>query len=444
MDVILVLRFADVGVATYGSLRVVGDPARTVTWVVTEPQSAAAAALLAAALPVQYGDESIEDALGRALTAGPLSSPDTELRWSYELGSVLLSAQAWALLSECVANPRPLLFVTPTARLAQIPFAMLAVPTAFPVATETTSAEESDIPQLVDIDITEVTDGYRLMEIADVVMAPPVNIVRSARRAAKWDVLRDKPPVLLLDPRVPGQRPDSPLGSVLGRPSPANAITTHFADRVESRSVIPDVEAAVDLFRRSDTDRIWLSRMLAAEPSRLLFVGHASAAPGDAGYAERAAIHLACQDTIPGYADAVGTHRPFTAADLLTDTTAWPMPPRVALLACASGNDYRFDEATGMVAAVILAGAEVVTATLWSLPTTAGHRRFRGDAALADSDPMSELVIAVDTAHDADDAARAVVRWQRSQMRRWRQGDRAAHPIYWGALVTFVRSGRES
>ena len=34
--VTLVLRFADVGIATYASLRVVGQPARTVTWAVQE------------------------------------------------------------------------------------------------------------------------------------------------------------------------------------------------------------------------------------------------------------------------------------------------------------------------------------------------------------------------------------------------------------------------
>ena len=33
----LVLRFADVGVATYASLRVVGQPSRTVTWVENVP-----------------------------------------------------------------------------------------------------------------------------------------------------------------------------------------------------------------------------------------------------------------------------------------------------------------------------------------------------------------------------------------------------------------------
>jgi hypothetical protein len=110
----------------------------------------------------------------------------------------------------------------------------------------------------------------------------------------------------------------------------------------------------------------------------------------------------------------------------------------VALLACGSGGDYQFDEATGLVAAMILGGAELVTATLWSLPTSAAYRRFAsGD----DADPMADVVVAVDDAHDGNDAGCAVNRWQRAQMRRWRDGDVTASPLYWGALVTFAVDG---
>lgn len=97
-----------------------------------------------------------------------------------------------------------------------------------------------------------------------------------------------------------------------------------------------------------------------------------------------------------------------------------PMPPRVALLACGSGGDYQFDEATGLVAAMVLGGAQLVTATLWSLPTTAAYRQF----ATAAGDPMADVVAAVDRALDAEtDAGCAVNLWQREQMRRWRDGD---------------------
>ena len=66
--------------------------------------------------------------------------------------------------------------------------------------------------------------------------------------------------------------------------------------------------------------------------------------------------------------------RPLTAADLMSAKLS--MPPRIAMVACASGGDYQFDEATGLVAAMILGGAQLVTATLWSLPTAAGYRQF--------------------------------------------------------------------
>ena len=63
---------------------------------------------------------------------------------------------AWQLLIECVASPRAALFVSPSARLARVPWGLLAMP--------------SD-------------DGYRLMELADVLMAAPPNIVHSRAHA---------------------------------------------------------------------------------------------------------------------------------------------------------------------------------------------------------------------------------------------------------------------
>jgi hypothetical protein len=159
-----------------------------------------------------------------------------------------------------------------------------------------------------------------------------------------------------------------------------------------------------------------------------LFVGHATAADGDVGHADRAALHLADE-------------HPLTAADLMS--AKLPMPPRIAMVACASGGDYQFDEATGLVAAMVLGGAQLVTATLWSLPTTGGYRRFAKAAPehAADHDPMAEAIIAVDRAHDEPHAGRAVNRWQREQLHRWRDGDVLASPLYWAALATFAVDG---
>lgn len=453
MTTTLVLRFADVGVATYASLRIVGQPERTVTWVVHEPIVLAALEELRGALPDPDGDESLADALDRALTRGPFATAQGELTLAYILGVLLISEPAWQLLGEAaarseatgdmatVADPRPVLFISPSARLARIPWGALAVPLTGPSPEELVAARNEAVTfkgtraaripwQLADIDT--VTEGFRLMEMADVVMAVPPNIVHAPRKPAQWRERRSSPALLVVDPRVPGQRPDSALGSVLGRPSSESALSRHFGELLAHRCVLPEVEAPVELFRRSDTDRGWLAAQLDRAPSRLLYVGHASAADRAHGYADRAALHLACTSAVEGAAEPVGDHRPLLAADLMA--AQLPVPPRVALLACGSGGDYQFDEATGLVAAMVLCGSELVTATLWSLPTTAGYRRFTGRTA----DPMAEVVMAVDDAHEADDAVLSLNRWQRNQMRRWRDGETTASPLYWAAVVTFA------
>lgn len=391
----LVLRFADVGVAIYASLRVVGDPSKTVAWVVEQPDLLAAVEQLGNALPDPVDDETRRDALDRAITRGAFASPATELDLARALGSQLIAPAAWQLLVDRASSPRAALFVSPSARLARMPWGLLAMPG---------------------------DEAHRLMELVEVLMAAPANIVNAPRATTKWSGRRANPAVLVLDPRVPGQRPDAALGSVLGRPSSDTALARHVAELATRRAVLPETDSTVELFRRTDADRAWLAALLGQAPSRLLYVGHATAADGDVGHADRAALHLA-------------EERPLTAADLMSARV--PIPPRVALLACASGGDYQFDEASGLVAAMILGGAQLVTATLWSLPTAAGYRQFAG----VDADPMTETIVAVDRAHEADEAGCAVNRWQRQRMRDWRDGDLTASPLYWAALVSFAVDG---
>lgn len=435
----LVLRYADVGVATYASLRVVGEPERTVTWVVEEPWLLAALAELDAALPEPRGEESAAQALARA-RGGPLGDPEAELELAYHLGALLLSMPAWHLLLDCVSDPRPDLFIAPSPRLGRVPWAQLAVPLKVPdftgllrasaeaITTDGTAAARIDWP---DAGRATFKERFRLMELAEVAMAVPTNIAVQRHATPPVDTGR---PLLILDPRVPGQRADGPLGSVLGRPGADTLLGRHYADLVADRAVLPEVDDVTALFRRTDADRRWLGEQLAQRPDRMVFVGHVSAAD-DGGGAEGAAVHLACRADLAGHAEPIGEHRPLQVRDLLEQGA--PMPSRVALLACASGGDYRFDEAAGLVAALVLGGAEVVTATLWSLPTTAGFRHAVATDVSSDADPMGELVVAVDIAHREGDAGRAVNRWQRTQMRRWRDGDLEASPLYWAAVVTY-------
>jgi len=446
----LVLRYADVGVATYASLRVVGAPERTVTWVIEEPWLLAAIAELDAALPEPEGGETTVEAVTRARTGGAFSDPAAELELAYHLGALLISMPAWHLLLDCVSDPRADLFVAPSARLGRVPWGLLAVPRKVPdfvgllragaeaITTEGTSAAQISWPPAKNATFKE---RFRLMELADVAMAVPTNIAARHRPGTDLDAEHGPElPLLVLDPRVPGQRADGPLGSVLGRPAPTTVLSRHYAGAVDRGSVLPQVSGVTELFRRTDADRRWLADLLARRPSRLVFVGHVSAADDGAG-AEGAAVHLACRADVPGHAEPRGEHRPLQVRDLLELNA--PIPPRVALLACASGGDYRFDEAAGLVAAMVLGGARLVTATLWSLPTSAGYRHAGPGATDpdsergADADPMAELVVAVDLAHQEADAAAAVNRWQRTQMRRWRDGDLGASPLYWAAIVTY-------
>ncbi len=434
----LILRFADVGIATYASLRVVGQPERTVTWVVEETILLAALEELAAALPDPREAETAVDALQRALSDGAFTTPGAELTLAYRLGVLLISAAGWDLVSECVNDPRAVLFIAPSARLGRVPWGLLALPAVRPEVTAMLAARQEAItpdgPMPATIpwpagEIGVLTEGFRLLEFVDVLMAVPANIAHSRRANTPRP---EADPLLILDPRVPGQRPDSTLGSVLGRPAPDTVLARHYADLMNRRTVLPRVDTALELFRRTDTDRHWLAEVLSQRPGRLVYVGHASTGDG----AERAALHLACRASVAGYSEPIGDHRPLTAADLMS--AELPLPTRVALLACASGGDYRFDEATGIVAAMVLGGAELVTATLWSLPTSAGYRRFVSGAP---ADPMGAVIAAVDTAHQAGtdfEAACAVNRWQRAQLRRWRDGDDAAAPVFWAALVSFV------
>ncbi len=180
----LVLRFADVGVATYASLRVVGQPSRTVTWVVEEPTLVAALERLTGALPDPRRPRPGATRVERAITKG-LRVARTELEIARTLGSQLIAARAWQLLTDCVASPRAALFVSPSARLARVPWGLPR------------DAGRRRLP------------ADRAGRRPDGGAAEHRPLTAHTRRLGRS---ANGPPLLVLDPRVPGQRPDSPLG----------------------------------------------------------------------------------------------------------------------------------------------------------------------------------------------------------------------------------------
>lgn len=386
---------------------------------------------LANAIPGRLGDH--ESAMADALR-GPLADRDLEDRWARNLGRLLLPD---ALIAQVLQRSPdlPILRIHSSGRLAQVPWELLAID----------------------------ADGRRLVDVADIRADVPVT-VRAARDQRRPPAMEPSngPVLYLLDPWTGGGRtldPDLPAAEVLA---------THLSGLPRYGRVAADAVRPKDLIAQR-ISRADVSRLLRADPgpSRLLFVGHV-VAPDLDDRPEEAALYLTDGRKSFGYArlqprgpgGQFRVHRrPLTAFDLFAGTLLdadpeaeksradlgperlpgeriWPMPPRVALLACDSGTDLRFPEMSGLVAAVVNNGAQIVTATRWSMPTdTAYEDTGRLDA---DRSPTFEMVAGVDAAHEAGDPFATLKAWYRTRLDAWRDhGNLADSPLTWAALTTY-------
>ncbi|WP_433591294.1 CHAT domain-containing protein [Nocardia sp. CA-145437] len=443
----VLVRMADAG-DLYLTWRWIDDSAPAGVGVVPEDQVEAAMSRFTAALPAP----GVAGGLENALTAGELATAEAENALAQYLSSVFLPYNLAVSLHEfSVRGIRPHIRIQPSPRTAQLPWELIAPD-----------------PEV------------RLLDIADVsVLAPPGIVHAPARVARTWTDTRDLPVVAVLDPRVPGFRADSALGSVLGRMDSAAApLAALVADHAAAGRLTPPVAEPVEAFRRTDLDRAWLSRALHAGAARLLYVGHVTAAAPESGRSESATLHLSCTAASPGCAPAYRDHRPLSARDLLLGTHAlaadpssgnlgddlgygpgivgkragtgngvggvrvprtgpeiWPIPSRVALIACESGGDLRFAEPVGLVAAMLTGGAELVTAGRWPLPTDLAFRRYSG---IPDTvHPFQEAVCAIDSAHETADPVVALNAWQRTHLAAWRATGAIEHsPLIWAAFAT--------
>lgn len=302
-----------------------------------------------------------------------------------------------------------------------------------------------------------VLDGgqERLLDLADVRLEVPVTVAadRDRRFADRpggrrtWCTNREDPVFYVLDPST-GDRP------VLASP-PAPVLANRIEFMLRAGRLPDRVTSLADVLHMP----IGRSRLSVAltnpRPSRLVYVGHVSSADAAGDRPESAAMHLTDGPDVDGYAALLthpdgSRHRPLTAYDLLAGPNAaqthenasrpagferWPMPPRVALLGCDSGSDHRFTETFGLVVAMIINGAELVTATRWALPTDRFFHQVAG--APRDVTPTSAMIVAVDEAHEAPDAAAALHGWQRGRLRSWRtEGNVADSPLTWASLAT--------
>ncbi|MEV6770018.1 hypothetical protein AB0N05_15475 [Nocardia sp. NPDC051030] len=383
--------------------------------VVPEEQVEAAVRRFTAALPAPGTEGGLES----ALTTGELASCEGENALAQQLSATFLPYKLAVRLHELyVQGVRPLIRIQPSPRVAQIPWELIA--------------PDPDL---------------RLVDIADVsVLAPPGIVHAPARVARSWSETRTLPVVAILDPRIPGFRADSALGSVLGRMDSAAPLAALVAEHSSKRRLVPVVDDPLTAFRRTDVDRDWLGEVLRAGASRLLYVGHVTAAPPASGQSESATMHLACTAETHGFAPVQRNHRPLSARDLLLGTHTltddprsgpqlWPIPSRVALIACESGGDLRFGEALGLIAAMLTGGAELVTAGRWPLPTDLAFQRLGG--APPESRPLQDAVCAIDAAHEQPDPVAVLNQWQRTRLAAWRKGGLIEDsPLVWAAFAT--------
>lgn len=312
----------------------------------------------------------------------------------------------------------------PSPRLAQVPWELLMLP-----------------------------DGRRLIEAAEIIHDPPTAFYSERRRQpADWETVAAQPVVYVVDPAL--QYPQHQVLTAEGlRRFSRRLDEIRCAERLFAGELLPQNP-------RATVTRDVLSDALKTPISRLMYVGHISSDPYEPG---SAAIHLS--DVLPckGMHRAVKGSVPLSALDFWLGTTLiddpavwdsyladrpqlgdeiWPMPVRVALVACEGSVDYRTIETYGLVMAILNSGAELVTTTRWPLPSDrAFHVEDNGMSAL----PTTELALEVDCAHDQPDPIAALREWQIGQLRHWLADpdDLRYSPITWAALTHTVAPRRD-
>lgn len=410
----IVVRAVDAG-DTYLTYRPLVPDANVIPHRVRAADLTPLLAELASALPDPIpGEVSGPDHIKRALN-GALTSLQRERKLSETLGSLVIPPEVWQLVAAAELPVR--LRITPSARLATVPWELLMLP-----------------------------NGRRLLEMAILAFElPPTIHYRRPRRPDSRCIDPALPPLRTIDPVVPPRTPFRRAMSAAGR------------DLIRQRLDVPCQE----IVTRED-----LGAALRASPPRWVYFGHVSIAePGIPG---AAGLHLS-DAGVRGEPPFGGSgrlyplgHRALTVIDMLIGTREeswfthdrppaalglsgvdiWPMPPRVALIACNSGADHTATEPLGLVAATQLLGAEIVTATRWSLPTDAAFSTLRS---YHERMPATELVLAVDAAHESADPIVAVRDWQLGQLAAWEAtGDLGFTPLVFAALTTHHAPAREA
>ena len=429
----LLIRAVDAD-STYVSFRWLDNPDHPIVHAIPASTMRRLLARLDSALITTDADTEIDhptgdaegDAVRKALS-GQFTRYWSEYTLSEAFARAIVPAQIMTEIGDRARHGRISIRVTPSRSLARVPLELLVI-----------------------------DDDQRLIELADVVYEPPAALHRGrARTPEPWTGAVPQRPVLyLVDPRLPA---GSGLRQVLATSSSRGLATTGgstneglFRDRIV-RHPTTDLSGIGRAVSRWDLSE----ELNESRPSRLFYFGHVSSTVDQPG---SAAIHMYDDEQVWGLAASVNrAHRPLTALDLLLGTANpevgpedadpvrdrrsghqwWPMPPRVAVIACEGGVDYRSSETFGLLVAMFGGGAQIVTTTRWTLPSDAAFDRFAGVTAVPG--PTTELALAVDDTHTTSDPSAALAEWQRTKLQQWRDTPGpATSPLTWAAVGTHV------
>lgn len=421
-DSVLLIRAVDAG-ATYLSFRWLDDPARPDVHAVAEPEMRRLLGRLDSALGGSTAAPADDSAAVRQALSGQLTRYLSEYALSEALTRAIIPDRIRIALRNRAERGRVTVRITPSRSLARVPFELFVI-----------------------------ADPVRLIEIADVCYEPPATVhVGRGRLPEPWtDDVAARPVLYVVDPRLPagsGKRRILPPRGAGGGTQPTN--TELFEQRISARAhtTTSGVHKSIGRWELRDD--------LLERPGRFLYFGHVSStldAPGSAS------LHLDDDGAEWGLAQPMNAaHVPLSALDLLLGTAApelgpaegepfipgcagyqlWPMPTRVALIACESGVDYRSTETFGLVMAILSSGAEVVTTTRWTLPSDAAFAEICGMS--QSPGPTTELALAVDDTHCAQDPVAALAQWQRTKLEQWRSTPGpATSPLTWAAVGVHV------
>ncbi|WP_088943658.1 hypothetical protein [Rhodococcus sp. 1168] len=455
---VVLLRAADAG-PTYLSWTWLDNPASPSAIKLDTAQTSAALDLLDRALlaPLPLagsssdgdGDEyeSREAAAHRALVTGAFTNLAEERLLSAQLTeAVLPETLRTELIDRADSHGAVHMRITPSPRLARVPWELLFVDA-----------------------------GRRLLDVAVITFDPP-STVHAERTVLppRWAEVSHLPALHVLDPSLPIRAVEHGLGRTL-----AGLAKNALIRGISSEASVKNSSSHTRLNTSQIISRLDLSRQLHAPRSRFFYFGHVSSTADEPG---SASIHL--HDTVGAAGSASwgmaqplrprtksGTlatarpddHLPLSALDLLLGTQQctdervwalyasdgpqsgheiWPVPTRVALIACEGGVDFRSVETFGLVIAMVDSGASLVTTTRWTLPT---DHAFHSVAGVRRSVfPTVELALAVDRAHSRQDPIGLVHHWQREQLTKWESSPASIEhsPIVWAALTHTVAEAR--